>query len=122
MKKGEVLKEHEGGVVGPAVDEGRHVARSQIAHEFEIDEEKEIELQRIDAALERKQVERLKALRAKRDAAKWQQSIEGIQNAARHGENLMPRIITAVEANATVGEIADTMRVTFGEYRETVVL
>ena len=91
-------------------------------NEFEIDEEKEIELQRIDPTLERKQVERLKALRANRDAAKWQQSIEAIQDAARHGENLMPRIITAVEANATVGEIADAMRVIFGEYRETVVL
>jgi methylmalonyl-CoA mutase N-terminal domain/subunit len=91
-------------------------------NEFEIDEEKEIELQRIDPALERKQVERLKALRAKRDLAKWQQSIDSIQDAARHGENLMPRIITAVEANATVGEIADAMRVIFGEYRETVVL
>jgi methylmalonyl-CoA mutase N-terminal domain/subunit len=91
-------------------------------NEFEIDEEKEIELQRIDPALERKQVERLKALRAKRAPAKWQQSIDGIQDAARHGENLMPRIITAVEACATVGEIADAMRVIFGEYRETVVL
>jgi methylmalonyl-CoA mutase N-terminal domain/subunit len=79
-------------------------------------------LQRIDPALERKQVERLKAVRAKRDAAKWQQSIEGIQDGARHGTNLMPRIIAAVEANATVGEIADAMRVIFGEYRETVVL
>jgi len=64
----------------------------------------------------------LKALRAKRDPAKWQQSIEAIQDAARHGANLMPRIITAVEAHATVGEIADAMRVIFGEYRETVVL
>jgi methylmalonyl-CoA mutase N-terminal domain/subunit len=91
-------------------------------NEFAIDEEKEIELQRIDPALERKQVERLKALRTRRDAAKWQQSIESIQDAARHGQNLMPRIIAAVEANATVGEIADAMRVIFGEYRETVVL
>ena len=49
-------------------------------------------------------------------------SIQGIKDAARHGENLMPKIIAAVEAHATVGEIADAMRVIFGEYRETVVL
>jgi methylmalonyl-CoA mutase N-terminal domain/subunit len=91
-------------------------------NEFEIDEKQEIELQRIDPDLERKQVERVKALRAKRDPAKWEQAIGGIQDAARHGDNLMPRIIAAVEAYATVGEIADAMRVIFGEYRETVVL
>jgi methylmalonyl-CoA mutase N-terminal domain/subunit len=91
-------------------------------NEFEIEENQEIELQRIDPELERKQVERLKALRTKRDAARWQQVIGAVQDAARHGENLMPRIIAAVEAYATVGEIADAMRVIFGEYRETVVL
>lgn len=91
-------------------------------NEFEIEENQQIELQRIDPELERRQVERLKALRAKRDAAKWQQAIADVQDAARHGENLMPRIIAAVESNATVGEVADAMRAIFGEYRETVVL
>jgi methylmalonyl-CoA mutase N-terminal domain/subunit len=45
-----------------------------------------------------------------------------VKDAASSGENLMPRIIAAVEANATVGEIADAMRSVFGEYKETVVL
>jgi methylmalonyl-CoA mutase N-terminal domain/subunit len=45
-----------------------------------------------------------------------------VEEAARSGQNLMPRIIAAVEANATVGEIADTMRKVFGEYREAVVI
>jgi methylmalonyl-CoA mutase N-terminal domain/subunit len=91
-------------------------------NEFEIEEEKQIDLQRIDPALERGQVERLMSLRLKRDAAKWQASIEAVRDAASSGENLMPRIIGAVEAHATVGEIADTMRSVFGEYKETVVL
>jgi methylmalonyl-CoA mutase N-terminal domain/subunit len=91
-------------------------------NEFEIEEEKEIELQRIDPALERSQVERLKALRSKRDAGKWQSAINDVKDAASSRENLMPRIIAAVEAHATVGEIADAMRGVFGEYKETVVL
>jgi methylmalonyl-CoA mutase N-terminal domain/subunit len=45
-----------------------------------------------------------------------------IQNAARFGQNLMPRIVDAVEAYATVGEISDAMRTVFGEYQETVVI
>jgi methylmalonyl-CoA mutase N-terminal domain/subunit len=45
-----------------------------------------------------------------------------VEEAARTSQNLMPPIIAAVEANATVGEISDTMRRVFGEYRETVVI
>jgi methylmalonyl-CoA mutase N-terminal domain/subunit len=91
-------------------------------NEFEIEEEKQIELQSIDPALERAQVERLKSLRAKRDSSKWQAAISGVKDAASSGENLMPRIVAAVEAYASVGEIADAMRTVFGEYKETVVL
>ena len=91
-------------------------------NEFVIDEGHEVELQRIDPNLERDQVERLKALRAKRDPAKWKSAVQAVKDAAKNGENLMPRIIAAVEANATVGEVADAMREVFGEYRETVVL
>jgi methylmalonyl-CoA mutase, N-terminal domain len=89
---------------------------------FEIDEEKEIPLQRIDPSLEVKQVERLKALRVKRDQAKWQSSIQQVEDTARGGANLMPAIVEAVDANATVGEISDAMRRVYGEYRETVVI
>jgi len=89
---------------------------------FGIDEEKEIPLQRIDPSLEPKQVERLKALRVKRDQAKWQAAIKQVEDTARGGANLMPAIIEAVEAHATVGEISDAMRRVYGEYRETVVI
>jgi len=89
---------------------------------FGIDEEKEIPLQRIDPSLEPKQVERLKALRVKRDQAKWQAAIKQVEETARGGANLMPAIVEAVEANATVGEISDAMRRVYGEYRETVVI
>jgi methylmalonyl-CoA mutase N-terminal domain/subunit len=89
---------------------------------FELEEEKPIPLQRIDESLEPKQVDRLRALRTKRDAAKWQAAIKHVEDTAGGGGNLMPAIIDAVEANATVGEISDAMRHVFGEYQETVVI
>jgi methylmalonyl-CoA mutase N-terminal domain/subunit len=47
--------------------------------------------------------------------------LDGVSDAARDGSNLVPPIIAAVEAHATVGEIADALRAVFGEYRETAV-
>ncbi len=89
---------------------------------FEVEAERPIPIQRIDPALEPKQVERLRAMRAKRDAAAWNDAIKNVESAARSGENLMPRILSAVESFATVGEISDAMRRVFGEYREAVVI
>jgi methylmalonyl-CoA mutase N-terminal domain/subunit len=89
---------------------------------FSQESESEVPIQRIDESLERKQVERLCALRARRDQKNWQTSMNAIREAAASGENLMPRILAAVEAYATVGEISDAMRSIFGEYQETVVV
>jgi methylmalonyl-CoA mutase N-terminal domain/subunit len=85
-------------------------------------EENPVPLQRIDADLERRQVERVRALRARRDAVRWASSLQSVDDAARTGSNLMPHILTAVESLATVGEIADTLRRVFGEYRESGAL
>jgi methylmalonyl-CoA mutase N-terminal domain/subunit len=85
-------------------------------------EENPVPLQRIDSDLERRQVERVRALRARRDAAPWASSLQAVEDAARTGSNLMPHILTAVESLATVGEIADTLRRVFGEYRESAVI
>jgi len=79
-------------------------------------------IQQIEPGLETRQVERVRALRAKRAAGPWQAAINGVEDAARSGANLMPRILAAVEASATVGEISDAMRKVFGEYREAVVI
>jgi methylmalonyl-CoA mutase N-terminal domain/subunit len=89
---------------------------------FTMKEEKAIPLQRSDPQVETKQVERLRALRGKRDAGPWKDALRQVEDAARSGENLMPRILTAVEAFATVGEISDAMRKVFGEYKEAVVI
>jgi methylmalonyl-CoA mutase N-terminal domain/subunit len=76
----------------------------------------------IEEALESRQVERVRALRARRDRQLCQQSLNRIRDHARTGANLMPAILEAVENYATVGEIASTLREVFGEYRETVTL
>jgi methylmalonyl-CoA mutase, N-terminal domain len=89
---------------------------------FEIEEEKPIPIQKIDPALESKQIERVRALRARRDAGPWNNALSQVEEAARSGANVMPKIVAAVEAYATVGEIADVMRRVFGEYREAVIV
>jgi methylmalonyl-CoA mutase N-terminal domain/subunit len=103
-----------------AVDHGEAVVVG--VNRFAVDEEKAVPIQRIDEALEGKQVERVRALRSRRDAGAWKYALGGMEDAARSGSNLMPRILAAVEANATVGEISDAMRRVFGEYQEAVVI
>ncbi len=77
---------------------------------------------RVDPDLERAQVERVRALRARRNSARSSAAVAEVERRARCGENLMPAIATAVEAYATVGEISDALRRVFGEYTESVVL
>ncbi len=91
-------------------------------NEFVSEQEVAIPIQRIDEELERRQVERVRALRLRRDAGVHAAALRGVEDAARGGTNLMPPILSAVESYATVGEIADVLRGVFGEYRETVVI
>ncbi|MBK5255084.1 MAG: methylmalonyl-CoA mutase, partial [Vicinamibacteria bacterium] len=86
-------------------------------------EENEIprtDLLRVDPGLERDQVERLRALRARRDAPSWAAALDALARAARTETNLMPLIIDAVIAWATVGEIATCLRGVFGEHRDAL--
>jgi methylmalonyl-CoA mutase N-terminal domain/subunit len=73
----------------------------------------------IDPEVERRQIERVRALRAGRSAGAWRASLDAVTGAARDGTNLVPPIIAAVEAKATLGEVSDAMRAVFGEYTET---
>jgi methylmalonyl-CoA mutase N-terminal domain/subunit len=75
----------------------------------------------LDPALERAQAERVRSLRTARDASHWRSALDAIAGAARSSDNLVPPIIAAVEARATVGEIADTLRSVFGEYKEVAL-
>jgi methylmalonyl-CoA mutase, N-terminal domain len=91
-------------------------------NEFASEQEVAVPIQRIDEALEGRQVERIRALRLRRDAEVHAAALRRVEDAARGGENLMPRILHAVESYATVGEIADVLRKVFGEYREMVTV
>jgi methylmalonyl-CoA mutase N-terminal domain/subunit len=76
----------------------------------------------IDPEIERQQIARVRAVRAGRSPREWRAALDAVTTTAREGGNLVPAIISAVEARATVGEIADTLREVFGEYRETATL
>ena len=91
-------------------------------NEYQAEKSAPIPLLRIDPEIERAQVERLRALRARRDAAKMKAALAEVERRARSTDNLMPAVLAAVEAWATVGEIADTLRRVFGEYEESVVV
>jgi methylmalonyl-CoA mutase N-terminal domain/subunit len=77
---------------------------------------------RIDPATERAQVERVRALRLRRDAEKTEAALAHLEDAARGSDNLLPRILACVEALATVGEISHRLRRVWGEYREAVTV
>ena len=85
------------------------------------DEPDRIDVFSLDAALERAQAGRVQAVRARRDAAQWTAALGSVATAARGRDNLVPPIVAAVEAYATVGEISDTLRGVFGEYKEVAL-
>src|ERR1700683_1069532 len=103
-----------------AVDTGEQVVVG--VNRFQADEEKPIPTMQVDPEIERTQVARLDALRARRDSAKAKAALAEVERRARSTENLMPAILLAVEAYATVGEISDALRRAFGEYHESVVI
>jgi methylmalonyl-CoA mutase N-terminal domain/subunit len=89
---------------------------------YQLEDEGEIDILRIDPALEQKQIERVQALRAQRDAAAVEASLVRLKEAAaKDDENLMPLLIEASRAHATLGEMCDALRETWGTWRETPV-
>jgi methylmalonyl-CoA mutase N-terminal domain/subunit len=89
---------------------------------YEDPDEKEIEILAIDRALEQKQVDRVQALRARRDAAAVEESLARLKrDAAEDGINLMPAIIDASKAYVTMGEMCESLREVWGVWRETPV-
>jgi methylmalonyl-CoA mutase, N-terminal domain len=91
-------------------------------NEFVAEGSREIPTLRIDPQIERDQVARLQALRAKRDQVKVDVALSELARRAASTENLVPAILVAVESFATIGEISDTLRRQFGEYQESVVV
>ncbi|HEY1212999.1 MAG TPA: methylmalonyl-CoA mutase family protein, partial [Bryobacteraceae bacterium] len=88
-------------------------------NQFQSDEAAPLRPFRLDAQLERQQVERLRNVRQSRSAEPVRAALAGLEQAAKGTENLMPRILECCRVMATVGEISDTLRRVFGEYRES---
>jgi methylmalonyl-CoA mutase N-terminal domain/subunit len=89
---------------------------------YELDDELPLEILRIDPALEQKQIDRVQALRAKRDAAAAESALAALKQAAAvEDRNLMPPIIDAAKAYVTMGEMCDALREVWGVWRETPV-
>ncbi len=89
-------------------------------NKFQVKEDTQIPTLKIDPATEEAQKNRVQKIRAERNAEAAKTALTAVESAAKSGENLMPRIITAVEAYATLGEIADAMRSVFGEYTDSM--
>jgi len=97
-----------------AIERGEQVVVG--VNRFRIEEETPPQLLRVDPAVEEKQKQKLQAVRQSRDAQAVQDSLQRLERAARGTDNLMPYILDAVRAYATIGEICDTLRNVFGEY------
>ncbi|HMM42276.1 MAG TPA: methylmalonyl-CoA mutase family protein [Thermomicrobiales bacterium] len=128
-----------GGVV-PAIEQGyflRKIADSSYRYEqalaeqrkivmgvnaFRSDEEPGIPLLQMDPQGEGRQIERLQRVRAERDPEAWRSAMDRLENAARAGENVMPWLIDAANAYATLGEITNSLRAVYGEYRQLLVV
>jgi methylmalonyl-CoA mutase, N-terminal domain len=91
-------------------------------NDFIGEEARQIPTLRIDEEIERSQIARLKALRARRDPDRVASALAELERRANTSENLLPAILDAVEAYTTVGEISDALRRLFGEYQESVVI
>src|SRR5713101_4741095 len=102
------------------VDEGKMVIVG--VNRFKEGGEAERRIQRIDPAIEKAQVRELKEFKASRDSAKVKTALEGLARSARKEKNLVEDILRAVTSLCTVGEISDTLREVYGEYRVRVVV
>lgn len=92
-------------------------------NKFQIEEDlSQKEVLKVDPELEEKQKQKLKKLKVKRDNEKVKKVLNNVKKAASSDENLMPYILEAVKAYATVGEISNALREVFGEYTETIII
>jgi methylmalonyl-CoA mutase N-terminal domain/subunit len=89
---------------------------------YEVEEEQPVEILRIDPALERKQIERVQAVRERRDSAAAESALVRLKDDAAHADrNLMEPIMEASRAYVTMGEMCDALREVWGTWRETPV-
>lgn len=102
--------------VQQAIDAGTTVVVG--VNRFTADPDPGVDTLQLDPEIERRQIDRVREVRASRGVDAWHAALQRLAVAARDGINLVPPVIAAVEAHGTLGEIADTLRGVFGEYRE----
>jgi methylmalonyl-CoA mutase N-terminal domain/subunit len=90
-------------------------------NKFQGNEEITIPVLQIDPEIERRQIERIRSVRARRDAAKYSKAMGALRDACMSDKNLVPFVLDAVRAEATLGEISDVFREAYGVYREPAV-
>jgi len=91
-------------------------------NKYQIDEDEPTELLKIDIKVQEEQIKFLNKIKAKRDNIIVKEKLENLKNAAEGKDNLIPFIIDAVKTYASIGEISNTLREVFGEYKENVVI
>jgi methylmalonyl-CoA mutase N-terminal domain/subunit len=101
------------------IDAGRRIVVG--VNRYTEGDEQATEILRIDPALERKQIERVRAARADRDEAAVASSLDAIKDAAAKSTNLMPLLLDAARAHVSEGEIVEALQTVWGDYREQPV-
>jgi methylmalonyl-CoA mutase N-terminal domain/subunit len=91
-------------------------------NKYQIDEDEPTELLKIDMKVQEEQIKSLNKIKAERDNIIVKEKLENLKNAANGKDNLIPLIIDAVKAYASIGEISNTLREVFGEYKENVII
>jgi methylmalonyl-CoA mutase N-terminal domain/subunit len=127
---GGAVKAIEGGYVQSEIQDAAYEYQKAIEsgervvvglNKFQVAEGRPRGLLKVDPAVGERQIAALRALRQRRDGARVKAALRDIDTAARGGANLMPPVLEAVRAYATLGEICDAMRDVFGEYRPSVI-
>lgn len=130
-KLGGMVQAIEGGFVQREIQEASYRYQLEIenkdrivvgVNEYVAGEEAPIPLLRIDDQVDRSQKERLKKVKTGRDGAAVKKNLARLSDTAKSKDNIMPAIVECVESYCSLGEISDTLREVFGEYRENVVL
>ncbi len=127
---GGMLKAIENGYVQREIQESSYRYQKEVEsrqrvivglNEYKTGEPMTIDLLKVDPAVEKRQIERLKEVKKTRDTSKVEKSLTALKKGAETDENLMPLIIEAVKHYASIGEICDILRDVFGEYRAPVI-
>ncbi len=91
-------------------------------NEYVLDEPIEVPILDMDPEGERRHIERLNRVRGERDGREASRCLRALESACRESENVMPRLLDAVNAYCTLGEMCDVMREVFGVYQENAVV